>query len=374
MEKRIVIIGLLATVVFIIFYCIYSAFSLQLNEAYIKKVIEEAQKKFNVPAVTVNIMDSNQILYSVYNGVRVTGTSEYVTEEDYFHIGSCSKIVLAYIAANLVEENAIDWDTKFFDLYPEFKTESREEYYDITLEDLLTWTAGIQPYTSGEEAYPELPDSNNQKLAFAQYLLQLEPSANRNDAERFEYLYSNASYSIANVMLEKVSGLSYEDLLDKYIVKALDLELFIGWPYQINKDQPWGHFQHTDKSLEIIGPDVDYALNPLINAAGNLSMKSEDFAKFIQFYMRDLMGDNTHLKSENLQYIHSKIFDYKTLQGKFYAYFDGSAGTFYARGLVIPESDFGLSIIINSGSAEAVEYITTKLAKAQYKLWWRFWE
>ncbi len=374
MVNEIVIIGLLVLIAFTIFYCIHSAYRLQLDEAYIKKVVEDARKKFNVPAVTVNVMDSKQILYSVYNGVRVTGTSEYVTEEDYFHIGSCSKIVLAFIAAKLVGENAIDWDTKFFDLYPELKTKSREEYYNITLEDLLTWTAGIQAYTSGDEAYPELSDSDNQKLAFAQYLLQLEPSAKGTASGKFEYLYSNASYSIADVMLEKASGLSYEALLNKYIVKAMGLKVLIGWPYQIDRAQPWGHYQNKDGSLEIVGPDADYALNPLINAAGNLSMKSKDFAKFIQFYMKGLGEKNAHLSSENLQYIHSKILGYKTLQGKSYACFDGSAGTFYARGMVMPKSDFGLSIIINNGSAKAVDYIAAKLVKAQYKLWWRFWE
>ncbi len=219
-----------------------------------------------------------------------------------------------------------------------------------------------------------LPDSKNQKLEFAKYLLQLEPSSKRSASGKFDYLYSNASYSIADIMLEKASGLSYEELLDKYIVKALGLELFIGWPYKINKDQPWGHYQNQDKSLEIIGPDSDYALNPLINAAGNLSMKSEDFAKFVQFYLRGLIGENTHLRSESLQYIHLKILGYNTLHGKSYSHFDGSTGIFYARGLVIPESDFGLSIITNSGSVEPVDYITAKLAKARYKLWWRLWE
>lgn len=371
-RKIFVILSLLLLVLVIII--LYFANSNQLSEAYIKKVINNAQKKYNIPAVTVNIMDSNQMLYSVYDGVRVSGTTDSITSEDYFHIGSTGKIILACIAANLVDENAINWDTKFFDLFPEMKKDAKEDYYDITLEDLLSWRAGIQPYTSGDEIYPDLPDEGDQKLAFAKYLLQLDPFSKRDSSGKFEYLYSNASYSVACLMLEKVSGLTYEELLDKYISKELGIDLFIGWPYQKDRNQPWGHYPLDNKTQEIVGPDSDYAMHPLINPAGNLSMKGQDFAKFAQSYLKLLSGTNTSVSSETVQYIHSKLLGYETLFGKTSTCFDGSAGTFYARGFVVPEADFAFTVIINSGNPDAVEYITTQLAKAKFKLWWKFWD
>lgn len=370
MKKLLFMVCLLVPVAVFI---LYSAFRVQLNEAFIRKVIKDAQAKFNIPAAAVTVMNSEQILYSVYDGVRVTGTSEYVTAEDYFHIGSCGKMVLAYIAANLVEENAIGWDTKFFDLFPEMKAQSRAEYYDITLEDLICFTAGIKPYTSGEEAYPEIAESENPLLAFSEYLLQLEPSARRTESGKFEYLYSNASYSVASVMLEKASGHTYEELLDKYISKELGVDVFIGWPYQKDRNQPWGHFQVDEGVLEVIGPDVGYALNPLINAAGNLSMKSEDFAKFVQCCMQSLAGKTSPVSSEIFKHIHTELLGFETLQGKSVTYFDGSAGTFYARGYIIPESDFAFTISINAGSPDAVEYITNQLLHAKFKPWWKLW-
>jgi CubicO group peptidase (beta-lactamase class C family) len=369
MKKFILILGLLLLVLVVI-TILYIAHGKQLNEAYIKRLIKNAQKKFNIPAVAVNIMDSNQILYSVYDGVRVTGTSDSITSEDYFHIGSTGKIILACIAANLVDENMINWDTKFFNLFPEMKKEAKEDYYDITLEDLLSWRAGIQPYISGEtEVFPELPKEGDQKLAFAKYLLQLEPFSKRDNSGKFEYLYSNASYSVACLMLEKVSDLTYEELLDKYICKKLGVDIFIGWPYQKDRNQPWGHYSLDNKTLEIVGPDSDYALHPVINAAGNLSMKSQDFAKFVQYYLKLMSGTNTGVSSKTVQYIHSKLLGSDTWHGKTYTCFDGSAGTFYARGFLVPELDFACTVIINSGNPDAVEYITTQLVKAKNKTW-----
>lgn len=59
--------------------------------------------------------------------------------------------------------------------------------------------------------------------------------------------------------------------------------------------------------------------------------------------------------------------------GKNYVDFDGTAGTFYARGVIIPESDFDFTILTNNGNAEAIEYITMRLVKAKFNYWWMFW-
>jgi len=56
---------------------------------------------------------------------------------------------------------------------------------------------------------------------------------------------------------------------------------------------------------------------------------------------------------------------------------DGSAGTFFCRAILIPESKLAFTIMTNAGSGtgemKAVDWITMKLIKKHYNWWWKFW-
>ncbi len=359
-----------------------------LNQEYLEEVISDAQKIFNIQAISIQVMDSNDILYKAINGVRVDKTENYVTESDYFHIGSCSKSILSLIAAKQVEAGKLQWSTPFFEVFPDLKEVANAAYDNITLEDLLRCCAGIKAYTSGTEVFPEdVLNAQNPEEEFLKYLIMTEPSANQNESGEFAYLYSNASYAVACAMIEKVTGKTYEELINTYIYKELDIDARIGWPYEIKENQPFGHIVDENGLVQIIGPDVDYSLNSLIIPAGDLSMIPEDFTKYVQLHLSGLKGKSGFLSQETFEYIDigedpqlAKQGEYFALGsfdgnilGKNYISFDGTAGTFYARGVIIPEADFAFAVLTNNGNVDAIEYITMRLAKAKFNYWWMFW-
>jgi CubicO group peptidase (beta-lactamase class C family) len=238
MMKRIIKVVLIAvSVILICCMGIGLATNRPLSDTYIEEVADNARKIWNIPAVSISVMDSETILYNSTEGFRKADSTDKVTEEDYFFIGSCSKSILACIAAKLVEEGKITWDTGFFDLYPELKVGANPAYSSITLENLLQCQAGIQPFTSGTEAYPQADPSENPQIVFFKYLLGKEPSSQKENG-RFAFLYSNASYSLAGAMLEKASGMNWENLLDTYIEGEIGIETLVGLPYLFDEDQP----------------------------------------------------------------------------------------------------------------------------------------
>lgn len=222
-------------------------------------LIQKTRQRYQIPAIAVCIMNSSEILHQEIQGTRIANKNNPASLEDYFHIGSCSKSVLALIATKLIEQNKITWQTRFFTVYPELKDKARLEYQDITLEDLFLCEAGILPYTSGEERFPDIsPSEPSPRLAFIQYLITQAP-ASRHEAGKFEHLYSNASYTMASAMLERVSGYNYESLVNRTLHDDLGLSVHIGWPSSFNPEQPWGHLISKNK-LEIIPPDHEYKL------------------------------------------------------------------------------------------------------------------
>ena len=100
----------------------------RLTQEYLSKIMSEAQKTYNVPAIAVTVMNSKSILLQEVQGVRVFDRQDKATLDDYFHIGSCAKSVLAVMAAKLIEQKKITWQTKFFEVFPELKGEADSAY------------------------------------------------------------------------------------------------------------------------------------------------------------------------------------------------------------------------------------------------------
>jgi len=352
-----------------------------INEDFLSDIIKEAAEKFKIPAIAVTISNSDSITAKSIYGTRIYGNNEAVTWKDYFHIGSCSKSVLAVIAGKLIEQKKIKWNTKFFDVYPELKNDANPEFYNITLEDLFLCEAGILSYTTGMDLFPSIDaECTNPRYEFIKYLIKQKPASEKKE-NKFVHLYSNASYTMASAMLERITEKTYEQLVESTF-KELGLSVYIGWPNNINENQPWGHLI-ADENVTTFAPDNQYELPFVLEPAGNLSMNPLDYARYTQLHLQGLIGKNNYLKSETYSYIHfsHERFSIGVANGEMEGYkfsgFDGSAGTFFCRTILVPESKLTFSIMMNAGSGtgemEAVNWLTMKIVKKYYNWWWKFW-
>jgi CubicO group peptidase (beta-lactamase class C family) len=358
-----------------------------LTQKAVNILIDKAIKKFNIPAMAVVVMNADDLLLLEAKGVRIVNTNNAVAMDDYFHIGSCAKSILAIMAGKLIEQGKLQWHTKLFDVFHELRETSNPAYYAVTLEDLFICEAGILPFT-GVEEFPVidslLPDKRKE---FVRWLLKQPPAAAA-AGNRFKHLYSNAGYTIVACMLEQVSGLSWEGLIKETLQAQYGYHVLFGWPNSNDTSQPWGHGgftydvatkteQLTPRMLHPMPPDHPYRLHELIAPAGDISMKLPDFAKYTQLHLKGLRGMDGYIAATTFQYIHfaHKGFSLGVantkMYGKIVTGFDGSAGTFYCRALIIPQDNIAFVIMINSGSQKGVNWMTGKLIKKYYNWWWR---
>ena len=149
----------------------------------------------------------------------------------------------------------------------------------------------------------------------------------------------------------------------------------------MSDDQPWGHMIHKGK-IEVFPPDHPYQIPYLVTPAGDLSMTPKDYAKYTQMHLQGLRGKKNFLASQSYQYMHfgHKGFSLGVFNSRFAGFnfsgFDGSAGTFYCRSIIVPESDFAFIIMTNVGSSKgkvnAVEWLTRKIVSKHFNLkWWQ---
>ncbi|MEX1056475.1 MAG: serine hydrolase domain-containing protein, partial [Natronospirillum sp.] len=346
---------------------------------FLEEALRETRSKFKVPAIAVSVMNAETVYAQAIQGERAVGKPDQATLNDYFHIGSCAKSALAIMAATLVEQEKIKYDSKFFDLFPELRLRAERAYLNITLEDLLRCKAGIRAYTDPhKDPLPVYPTSiQAQRREFVNRLIE-QPVTTKRDNDKYQHLYSNASYTMAAVMLERVSGLTYEALVDNVLKQELGLSPHVGWPNSIDEEQPWGH-KIAKGTATALGPDHAYKIPYLLRPAGDLSLTTQDFTRYTQWQLRGLNGADEHLKSSALQHIHfghptfSLGMANSTMNGKRYSYADGSGGTFYARMLIAPEADFAITIMMNASVPKAVEALTLRIVKKHFNWWWKFW-
>lgn len=274
---------------------------------------------------------------------------------DYFHLGSNTKAITSFVIAKLVESEKIDWNTKFFDLFPDLIVGSHTNYKHITLADLLAHKANIQPFTSGA-AYQKLPKftGNKQEMRekFSQYVLTLPPFDNSN-----KYNYSNAGYSVATLMAEKVSGKSWEELINIFLSEELNIDVAFGWPNRNFENQPYGHWSENGKIVSIYS-DNDYNLK-MAEPAGDLSMNIENYAKFIQLNLLGLAGQDNFLKSRTYKFLHTASDEYALGWGNYtkndeaISEHAGSDGTFFSYSQIDRKKLIGYIVLVNSGAESA---------------------
>jgi CubicO group peptidase (beta-lactamase class C family) len=179
-----------------------------------------------------------------------------------------------------------------------------------------------------------------------------------------------------------VAGKSYEDLVKQAVRDDLGLAVHIGWPNTFRADQPWGHLIRAGK-VEALPPGHEYRIPDLITPAGDLSMTPKDYARYTQLHLQGLRGGDNYISGESYRYIHYGHPGFSlgvangVLGGKRFSGFDGSAGTFFCRSIIVPESDFAFTIMTNAGSAtatmKAVNWLTMQIVKKRFNWWWKFW-
>lgn len=268
---------------------------------------DSIRKAYSIPEVSYAIINSHSTLEIASLGRHSVHLPDTATVEDRFHIGSNTKAMTAFIIANYVEKGKLKWNTKFFDVFPEWKQNSLPQYVNITLLDLLSHKAGIQPFQGEND--PEIPafkgTNEEKRKQFGQFVLTLEPTQ---PDDQHPFVYSNAGYTLATLMVEKVTRKSWEEMVDKVFNKDLHLNVQFSWPENQKIKDTWGHLSEKD-SLIPVPSNWNYHLD-YTEPAGDINIKLVDFARFIQLNLEGLEGKNNYLKATTYQIIHNGVKNY----------------------------------------------------------------
>lgn len=181
-------------------------------ESTIETARTEIWKAINggVSSASVAIMKDGQILYEEGFAMADRLASSPVDINTQFNIGSVSKVFTAMAIMQLVEAGKVDLDQPVVNYLEDF-TMADERYQNITVRMLLNHSSGLPgTYIYNGVATETDPDFLNHFMNY------LKSSQLKSDPGTIS-VYCNDGFTLSEVLIEKISGLSYGDYMEKNI-------------------------------------------------------------------------------------------------------------------------------------------------------------
>lgn len=170
----------------------------------------------NGSSATVAIMDDGKIVYSEQFGMRSREKSLPVDSKTQFNIGSISKIFTAAAILRLVDQGKVELDAPVTTYLPQFRM-ADERYRDITVRMLLNHTSGL-PGTNMRNIF----GSRRNPDYIAETLAYLTENRLKHDPGLLS-VYCNDGLTVAEAVIEQVSGMSYASFLQQNIFEPLQM-------------------------------------------------------------------------------------------------------------------------------------------------------
>ncbi|QQR84994.1 MAG: beta-lactamase family protein [Flavobacteriales bacterium] len=307
-----------------------------------------------IPELGYAVVSADSVLELHVLGTKRVDRAWPADEDDRFRIGSNTKTITALIAAQLVHQGKLSWDTRFFDLIPEMRKGARKVYRQLTLRDLLSFRTRLYKYTytDAEPRREDLTgDEAEQRRQLAAWGFAHKPLHTKDSIN-----FSNLAFVAAGLMLEKASGRSYKQLVGE-LGAQLGIHFDFGAPNTSDTLQPWGH----DAQLVPQPPSTDHKL-AWLEAAGNINVSLPEHARFIQELLRGAQGRSPLLPQAGFDDL---LFGRSRFalgwwwgvdgQGKRLAWHQGNPGSFLSVVYVHADVDRAYIVFANVQSDDAAE-------------------
>lgn len=182
-------------------------------------------KENNVPGMAIAIIEDRQLIYKKGIGFANIDAQTKMTTSTGFNIGSISKMFTAWGIMKLVEKEQIHLDVPVENYLTRWKLpESNFDNNKVTVRALLSHTAGLSVH-----GYPGFP--TNDKLPTLEASLNGDNGPVRVDEKveiviepQTKFDYSGGGYTILQLLIEEVTGESFEIYMRNEIFKPLKMK------------------------------------------------------------------------------------------------------------------------------------------------------
>lgn len=260
--------------------------------AGIEADITRALKELEVPGAAVAVVKDGQVILARGFGQRDVERDLPVTERTLFAIGSSTKAFTTFVMGVLDDEGVLDLDQPVVRALPDFQLKDETATKLMTPQDLVSHVSGLPRHDV------LWYNSCYSRQDMFDRLRHLEPNA----TFRGRWQYNNLMFLTAGYLIERLSGMTWEDAVQRKILGPLGMTRtnFSVSDSQADDDHALPYDERQDKLTAIPFRDIS-----TIGPAGSINSCALDMSRWLLVHLGGGTVDGTALiQKSTLESLH----------------------------------------------------------------------
>ena len=231
-----------------------------------------------LPGLSIGIVDGEELIYAKGFGFANVEEKKPATPDTLYRIASHSKLFTAIAMMQLRDKGKLKLDDTVKSHLPEFKIAiTHPKALPITIRHLLTHSSGI-PREAASAYWQDFKFPTRTEVI--ERLNKQETILPSGD----QFKYSNLAYGLMGMIIEKKSGKSFADYVEKNIMKPLGMNSSsVAFPDAHKTKLAVGYGRRMPDGSRITFPFVDAQS---LAAATGVTSSVNNMAKFVSWQLR----------------------------------------------------------------------------------------
>ncbi|WP_397364772.1 serine hydrolase domain-containing protein [Paenibacillus sp.] len=324
---------------------------------------------YGTTSVQYALVDNGKIIVSGATGTNDTDGNIPLTPETMYGIGSTSKMFTTAAVMKLVDQGKINLDTPLVNYIAEFKMKD-ERYKQITPRMLLNHSSGLQ----GSSLTNAFLFEDNDPYAHDTLLDQLADQSLKADPGAYS-VYSNDGFTLAELLVERVSGMDFTSYIHKEFTEPLGLKHTLTSQDELDVSKlaaiytPGVTEQLPNETVNVIGTGGIYSTaEDLVKFAGLFTGEAEDIlsekaaiAMAQPEYKRGVWPKDTDNSFDfGLGWDSMRLFPFNEYGIQALAK-GGDTILYHAELVVLPEQNMAAAVLSSGGSSSLNQLLANEL-------------
>ncbi len=331
------------------------------NEKKIDSILRSVYKD-SLPGISIGIMYNGNKVFNNSYGIGNIQTKEKLTTSSNFNICSLTKQFTAVAILQLEEKKLLSFNDKISRFFPDMNKKVADV---ITVQQLLTHTSGLIDHydfvnTTNMHHAHNIDVYNAIKNLYSTYFI---PGA--------KFRYSNTAYCLLALIIEKLSGLNYDEYMMQNIFKPAGMNNTIIWNEKaaISKEVTGYSFDSSTSAFNKSGADEHIFFST--EGDGGIYTSVHDYEQWFKALQSGKLCSKYLInRARSVQYLidtaHKTGYGYgwfvdenQTIKK---VYHSGDNGGFRTYSFTIPDENFMIVIFSNRDDVN-IENIVQQIVK-----------
>ncbi len=313
----------------------------------------------SLPGISLAVIQGGNVVFEGNYGVRNITTKEKITAKTNFNIASLTKQFTAVAILQLAEKKKLSLTDKISRFFPEMNKKVADA---ITVQQLLTHSSGIRDHY----------DYSNTKGMQHAHNKDVYNAVKNLDSLYFtpgtKFRYSNTGFCLLALIIEKISGLSYNDYMQQNVFAKAGMKSTTIWNENETILQPATGYDKDSATHQFITSGADEHLFFSTEGDGGIYTSIHDYSAWLQALKEGkVLGKKWVEKVRSIEY----AIDAKRKLGYGFGWFvdeseenkkiyhSGDNGGFKTYTFTIPQQEFAIVIFSNRSDINIENIVQT---------------